>query len=63
MDTPEPVKILRKGPPSIHDQAPYGSLCISKIFSETGPTHHVYLQQSKDENNPDWVLIETVIEK
>lgn len=50
--------INRYGPPSKYDQAPYGSLCISSIFTPDGFVVTRYYQTSKDENNPVWEEIE-----
>lgn len=47
--------IVRFGPPNKYDHAPFGVICICK--DSLGNTTK-YLQTSKDENNPEWILLE-----
>lgn len=46
-----PQRILRAGPPSLFDHAPFLSLCIV----ENGNN---YIQMSKDEEYPVWFLFD-----
>lgn len=47
--------IVRHGPPSNIDTAPYGTLC--KVANSTNKVE-IYKQMSHDEELPNWVLIE-----
>lgn len=47
--------IVRRSAPSIHDQLPKGTRCI---VQEDPDTQVVYEQQSDDEDNPLWVLLD-----
>lgn len=46
----KPIKIEREAEPNKFDQFPYLSECFSKQLNK------IYIQCSKDENNPDWQL-------
>lgn len=50
--------IYRYGPPSKYDHAPYGSLCISSVFTPDGHVVTRYYQTNKDEDNPVWEKID-----
>jgi hypothetical protein len=47
--------IFRKSVPSKHDQLPKGTRCI--VEEEPGK-QVVYEQQSSDEDNPIWVIVD-----
>lgn len=47
--------IIRYGPPSKMDHAPFGVLCKVKNSSDKV---EIYKQISHDEENPNWILID-----
>lgn len=48
--------IVRSGPPHKYDQAPYGTYCKVIILPDE---YALYIQDSKDEENPRWEYLET----
>ena len=51
---PLPDLLIRYGKPSKLDQAPLGTKC--KVIGE-GPVQ-LYIQNAKNESEPDWVLLD-----
>ena len=49
-----PHIIKRYGKPTIHDQAPFGTICISEQFTKEGIITLEYIQNSHDESIPHW---------
>lgn len=47
--------IVRYGPPSKMDYAPFGSLC--KVTNSSDKVE-IYKQISHDEENPSWILVD-----
>lgn len=57
----QPQVITRHSVPNQYDQAPYGALC--EVIEANN--RDLYIQHSKDEDNPRWVHIkhETVLDE
>lgn len=47
-------RILRHSTPNHFDTFPYGTECAVLKTNKTGD---LYFQRSKDENDPDWMLL------
>lgn len=48
----EAYNIIRNGAPNLFDHAPFGSTCYSTQEDK------IYIQMSKEEDQPNWVLKE-----
>lgn len=48
--------ITRLSPPNEFDQVIYGTYCL--VLDSDNKLKEVYLQSSKDDNRPEWIVID-----
>jgi hypothetical protein len=48
--------ITRLSPPNEFDQVVYGTYCL--VLDSYGDLEEVYIQNSKDDDEPEWVVVD-----